>query len=240
MVAVGWLKVNGGRGTHLSCADEVPPFEGDFQARFTLRVAKGQVINPLLIMLRSSAFRHQQCAKQSCIPNTQAYYCALSHLCVKCVKKIKLFNNQHQKLRHMRADHACDCPYLHIFDSSTVNTDEVAGCILFNVKWNVMSILCVIIAWIQTQTSLSHAAAWAWHGCADSRELVPLLHARTSWAWWRVWGFRVWEPRERSCWEDKNRKKEWEKKGEKISCFLPSEAQLLQLSLFKCSSMTLN
>lgn len=32
---VSWkwtLKVNEGRGTILSCADEVPPFEGDFQA----------------------------------------------------------------------------------------------------------------------------------------------------------------------------------------------------------------
>lgn len=39
---------------------------------------------------------------------------------------------------------------------------------------------------------------------------------------------------------DKNRKRECEKKGDKVSCFLLSEAQLLQLSLFKCCSMTLN
>lgn len=33
----------------------------------------------------------------------------------------------------------------------------------------------------------------------------PLSHTRTSWAWLKAWGFGVWEPRERSCWEDKKK-----------------------------------
>lgn len=36
----------------------------------------------------------------------------------------------------------------------------------------------------------------------------PLSHTRTSWAWLKAWGFGVWEPRERSCWEDKKKSTE--------------------------------